>query len=62
MSVLSVLKFGFARRGGRNRCIKDPAKVTLVSWPSSAVCTVIAGMRFLKDARNLLMLGVMNIH
>ena len=37
MSVLSVLKFGFARRGGRNRCIKVPAKVMLVSWASFAV-------------------------
>ena len=31
MSVLSVLKFGFSRRGGRNRCMKVPANVTLVS-------------------------------
>jgi hypothetical protein len=37
MSVLSELKFGFLRRGGRNRFTKEPAKVTLVSWPSFAV-------------------------
>ena len=61
MSVLSVLKFGFARRGGRNRFMKVPAKVTLVSWPSFAVYNY-GRDEVLKDARNLLMLGVMNIH
>jgi hypothetical protein len=36
-SVPGVLNFGLARRGGRKSFINDPAKVTLVSWPSFAV-------------------------
>jgi hypothetical protein len=36
MSVLSLLKSGFARRGVRKFFAKVPAKVILVSWPSFA--------------------------